>query len=138
MIFLRIRYAQPKDFVFLKENDQEANPMELANLVNLERILVAEKGPEILGWLRWNLFGDNTPFMSFMHVVKQAQEKGIDLALINQWESLMKEKRFSTVLTSVEENQMKQDFYQKLGYSDAGFLLLPNQENKAIVYRKDI
>lgn len=135
---MKIRYAQPKDFVFLKKNDQAANPMELVNLVNLERVLIAEKGNQILGWLRWNLFGDNTPFMSFIHVAKEAREKGIDSALINHWESLMKEKKFSSVLVSVEENKIKENFYQQLGYSNAGFLLLPNQENKAIIYRKDI
>ena len=40
--------------------DRHIAPSELTLLVRMGRVLVAEQDGEILGWLRWNLFWDNT------------------------------------------------------------------------------
>ena len=40
--------------------DRHIAPSELTLLVRMGRVLVAEQDGEIRGWLRWNLFWDNT------------------------------------------------------------------------------
>ena len=55
-----IRVASGADLPFLMEHDRHITPAELDNSIRLGRILILEAAGERLGWLRWNLFWDNT------------------------------------------------------------------------------
>ena len=58
------RYAAEHDIDLLTNLDKHITPTELRNSVALNRVLLMCDGDRVIGWLRYNLFWDNTPFMN--------------------------------------------------------------------------
>ena len=57
---MTIRIATMNDLSRIVEQDRHISPEELIILISLGRVAVAEEGETFLGWMRWNLFWDNT------------------------------------------------------------------------------
>ena len=91
---------------------------------------------KFVGWLRYNLFWDNTPFMNMLYLLDNKRGKGNGSRLVIFWENEMKQKNYEFVLTSTQSNEEAQFFYRKIGYVDSGALLLPNEPLEIILYKK--
>lgn len=122
-----IRYADMRDFEVLKEYDKHICEEELKNILPLKRVLVYYQGGGFVGWLRFGLFWDNIPFMNMLYILEEHRGKGCGTELVSFWEREMKNAGFDRVLTSTQSNERAQFFYRKIGYSDCGALLLPNE-----------
>ena len=134
---MQIRAADRKDREMLSRLDRHIRPEELEVSISLGRVLVAEENGQLAGWLRWNLFWDNTPFMNLLFLREEYRRKGYGTALVARWEALMKENGCRLVMTSSQADETAQHFYRKLNYTDAGALLLPGQPLE-IIFVKDI
>ena len=66
---MNIRTAGPGDLPALSRLDRHIAPQELETSVRLGRVYAAEERGRLAGWLRWNLFWDNTPFMNLLFVL---------------------------------------------------------------------
>ena len=90
---------------------------------------------KFVGWLRYNLFWDNTPFMNMLYLLDNERGKGNGSRLVIFWENEMKK---TTNLFLLQLNQTKKHnfFYRKIGYVDSGALLLPNEPLEIILYKK--
>ena len=53
--------------------------------------------------------------------------------LVSHWEALMKAKGYPLVMTSTQSDETAQHFYRKLGYVDAGALLLQDEPLEIIL-----
>lgn len=123
---MEIRLAVSQDIPLLSEWDEHISKQELINSVQLNRVYIAEIGQRPIGWLRYNLFWDNTPFMNMLCLIEEEQRKGYGKELVLHWERQMKLLGYETVLTSTQSNEYSQHFYVKLGYETVGgFLLKP-------------
>ena len=91
---------------------------------------------KFVGWLRYNLFWDNTPFMNILYLLDNERGKVNGSRLVIFWENEMKQKNYEFVLTSTQSNEEAQFFYRKIGYVDSGALLLPNEPLEIILYKK--
>ena len=132
-----IRYAEKTDIPLLSERDKHISREELENSVFLKRILVLFVDEIFVGWLRYNLFWDNIPFMNMLYVMESARGKGFGKELVAFWENEMRMKGHDRVLTSTLSNEQAQFLYRKLGYTDIGSLLLPD-EPLEIIFLKEI
>lgn len=121
----------------LLQYDRHISEPELKNLVSCGRILVAEEDGVFCGWLRWNLFWDNTPFMNMLYLLESHRGKGYGKALVEFWEEEMKASGYRMVLTSTQSNEYAQHFYQKLGYLGIGGFLLPGDPYE-IIFSKEL
>lgn len=137
MNFLNIKIACSDDFDFLKEHDKHIKEQELKAIINQGRIIVCKEDEIIVGWLRYNLFWDNIPFMNMLYFLEDSRKKGYGKALVSFWESKMKEQGYSMVMTSTLSNEESQFFYRKLGYIDSGSLLLKD-EPLEIIFTKEL
>ena len=134
---MNIRFAESDDFDTISNLDKHIAKKELISAINQKRVLVAEENGEFTGWLRFNLFWDNTPFMNMLFVIKPHRGKGIGLQLVTRWESEMKSLSYKLLMTSTLANENAQHFYRKLNYKDAGSLLLPD-EPLEIIFIKEV
>lgn len=132
-----VRYATDADISFLSAHDKHIAADELARIIGMNRVLVAHDGGRLVGWLRYGLFWDNTPFMNMLYVIDGERGKGQGRALVEHWEDDMRGKGYERVMTSTQSDEQAQHFYRKLGYSDAGALLLPG-EPLEIIMIKDV
>jgi ribosomal protein S18 acetylase RimI-like enzyme len=113
-----IRCAENTDYLWLKEHDHIRAEFIKTKIENRE-IYVAEE-EEIAGWLRYNFFWDNVPFMTHLYLLEDYRNKGIGRKLVNHWENEMKINGYKNVLTSTQSNESGQHFYRKLGYVEIG------------------
>ena len=132
-----IRYAEKTDIPLLSERDKHISREELENSVFLKRIFVLFVDEIFVGWLRYNLFWDNIPFMNMLYVLEGVRGKGYGKELVTFWETEMRRKGHSRVLTSTLSNEQAQFFYRRLGYTDVGSLLLPDDPLE-IIFLKNL
>ena len=131
-----IRYANENDIEIISKYDKHISKEELANIIKLKRVIVMYEDDKFVGWLRYNLFWDNTPFMNMLYLLDNERGKGNGSRLVIFWENEMKQKNYEFVLTSTQSNEEAQFFYRKIGYVDSGALLLPNESLEIILYKK--
>ena len=110
---------------------------ELENSIRAGRVLVMLEGDTLAGWLRYNLFWDNTPFLNMLYILEPYRGKGYGSRLVGYWEAEMADRQYRRVLTSTLSNERAQDFYRKHGYADCGALKLP-EEALEILFQKDL
>ena len=134
---MNIRYAEKMDFIWLKENDVHISEEILEIKIISKEIYIVEENNKNIGWLRYNLFWDNIPFMNMIYFLDEHRGKGFGKKLVEYWEKEMKQKGNKNVLTSTLSNEEAQHFYRKLGYKEiGGFKLL--EEPFEIIFHKKI
>jgi len=130
------RIANLDDFEIIHNYDKHISEEELKTILCLGRVIVAEQNNQFIGWLRYNLFWDNTPFMNMLFVLEEFRESGIGKELVLYWEKAMKDLKYDLVMTSTLSNESTQHFYRKLKYVDSGSLLLPDEPLEIIFIKK--
>lgn len=131
-----IRYAKAVDFAKLSELDAHISENELKSCIERQRIIIYEKNDFIVGWLRFGMFWDNTPFINMLYIIDGERGKGFGTALCDLWESEMQVQGYDTVLTSTLSNEQAQHFYRKRGYKDCGSLILPEEPLEIILMKQ--
>ena len=132
-----VRYAKEKDWETISLYDRHISSEELRSSIRLRRVIVVEDGEGFAGWLRFNLFWDNTPFMNLLFLLEDRRGRGYGGQLTAFWETEMKLLGYERVLTSTQADERAQRFYRRQGYTDCGALLLPG-EPLEILFRKEL
>lgn len=134
---MQIRSAQAGDLAFLVSLDPHISPAELDNLIRLGRVAVAETDEGFAGWLRWNLFWDNTPFLNMLYIMESFRGKGYGRKMMLHWETEMDQQGYDTVMTSTASDEFAQHFYRKLGYTAIGGFT-PFDEPYELIFAKKL
>lgn len=134
---MRIKYASANDIELIYRYDKHIAKNELQNLVKEKRVYIAKEGSEFAGWLRFNLFWDNTPFMNMLYVLEEYRKKGIGKALTQRWEQDMKKRGYDFLMTSTASNEYAQHFYNVLGYVAVGGFM-PKGDTYEIILSKNV
>lgn len=134
---MTIRTATESDLKILCDHDKHISAAEHRNIIGLKRVLIAEDNGKFIGWLRWNLFWDNIPFMTMLYIIEDYRNMGIGTSLVKTWEDLMNKENYRMLLTSSLSDETAQHFYRKLGYRDSGSIILPG-EALEIIFLKEI
>lgn len=121
-VFIRYVREEDKEFWFRLDRHLPEKEFERKVRDKMGYVLLADEIP--VGLLRYNLFWDKIPFCTLLFVEWHAQKKGYGKALMAHWEADMKTKGYSALLTSSQADESAQNFYRKIGYRDAGGLLL--------------
>lgn len=130
-----IRYASENDFAVLKKYDKHIDRSELKNSIKAKRVLIMFDNDIFIGWLRFNLFWDNIPFMNMLYFIESYRGKGNGKQLVDFWENEMRNHQYKMVMTSTQSNEQAQFFYRKNGYIDCGSLLLPDEPLEIIMLK---
>ncbi len=132
-----IRYAEESDFDKLKKYDREICETELRNSIKAKKVIVLFAEDLLIGWLRFHLFWDNTPFMNMLYCLEGYRGKGYGRQLVAFWENEMLKNNYKGVCTSTRSDEQAQFFYRKLGYRECGSFIFPN-EPLEIVFLKNL
>ncbi|HLL68468.1 MAG TPA: GNAT family N-acetyltransferase [Micromonosporaceae bacterium] len=122
-----MRLADPGDLAFLDRADPHVSEDELARVLRAGRVIVADDGTSVRGWLRWGLFWDAIPFMNMLFVVEPHRGRGLGTRLIAYWEDQQRAAGFHSVMTSTLATERAQHLFRRRGYIDRGCLLLPGE-----------
>lgn len=133
---MKIRIAVTEDMEQLGKYDLHIQRTELENSIRLNRVYVAEEEGRFLGWLRYNLFWDNTPFINMLYILEGHRGKGYGSALVARWEQDMRRLNYEMVMTSTSSDEYAQHFYYKLGYTAVGSFRHGDDPLEIILSRK--
>ena len=133
---MNIRPAIPDDLPVLRDHDRHISPQELEHSVRLGRIYVAEEQGTFAGWLRYNLFWDNTPFMNLLYILDGQRGQGFGRLLVEYWEARMRQTGYGAVMTSTQSDEHAQHFYNHLGYAAVGGFLPPGETYELILAKE--
>ena len=132
-----IRPANQTDIAVLLEHDNWVSKKVIAKKVDSGQVYVVFDSDTFVGWLRYGLFWDNTPYMNMLYLIEEYRGKGIGRALVAYWEKEMKTIGYKCVLTSSAQTEYAQHFYRKLGYRAIGSFTL-DHEPLEIIFEKQI
>ena len=131
-----IRFAKTEDIDILIDKDKKIDRQEMLNLINLKRVYIMEEDGKFIGWLRYNLFWDNTPFMNMIKLNDEERGKGYGRKFVEFWEDEMRKLGYKNVLTSTAADEFAQHFYIKLGYNSIGGFLPIGEPFEIILSKK--
>jgi len=117
-------YAASADSPAWLAFDRHIAQGELELKIRDRRCYLLKNDTEPVGVLRYNLFWDNVPFLTLIFLAESARGKGYGKRAVLQWEEEMRSLGFPCVMTSTQADESAQHFYRKLGYRDAGCLIL--------------
>jgi len=121
---MTIEYVTAQDKEFWFQLDSHISVEEFSDKISRKMGYVIFDNDKRVGLLRFNLFWDNTPFCTMLFVDWNLQGKGYGKKLMGYWENEMRSKGYRMVMTSTQVDENSQHFYRKLGYQDAGGLVL--------------
>ncbi|MBP1906348.1 GNAT superfamily N-acetyltransferase [Paenibacillus turicensis] len=125
---MKIDFATDSDYEYIRNQDRHlSESLILSKIKGNEIYIVRDEEDHNIGWMRYGYFWDNTPFMNLIWLDEPYRSKGIGKQVVLFWEEQMKEKGFNLMMTSTQADEGSQHFYRKLGYKDAGCLILDTQ-----------
>jgi GNAT superfamily N-acetyltransferase len=136
LYMLNIRVATMEDLALLVRCDWHEGSKEYVRILPLGRVLLAYEDERFVGWLRYGLFWDEVPFMNMLYFLDSERGKGYGRALVENWENRMRAEGYKRVMTSTQADESAQHFYRKLGYRDAGALILPEQAAELMMMKE--
>jgi ribosomal protein S18 acetylase RimI-like enzyme len=135
---MKIEFATESDYKYILDHDKHLLESLILSKIHGNEIFILRNQEDVnIGWARYGHFWDNTPFMNMIWVDEGYRKNGIGKKAVLFWEDEMRKKGCRLVMTSTLANEEAQHFYRKLGYKDAGCLLLSN-EPLEIILTKDL
>ena len=134
---MRIDFAVDSDYEYIRERDRHiSESLILPKIKGTEIYILRDQDEHNIGWLRYGYFWDNTPFMNMIWVDEQNRGKGVGKQVVLFWEKQMKRGGYKLTMTSTQADEGAQHFYRKLGYKDAGCLILDTQPLEILLTKK--
>lgn len=121
---MEIRHVQEPDRTFWFTLDRHLSESQFEQKVRDKMGYVLSVEGMAVGLLRYNFFWDEHPFCTMLYVRADYQGKGYGKALMDFWEKEMHKLGYKMLMTSTQVDEQAQHFYRKLGYQDAGGLLI--------------
>ena len=117
---INIRVAITADLADITLHDTHIPEATLASKIARNEIYAAYIDNTFIGWLRYGFFWDIVPFMNMLEILPPYQGKGYGRQLVEHWHVEMKDKGHKQVMTSTQQNENAQHFYNALGYVGVG------------------
>ncbi|WP_248930972.1 GNAT family N-acetyltransferase [Paenibacillus hamazuiensis] len=134
---MKIRTAAESDYEYIRDRDHHIlHSLILPKIREKEIYIIRNEEDMNIGWMRYGYFWDNVPFMNMIWVDEPYRGKGIGKQVVLYWEGEMQKKGLTLVMTSTLANEKAQHFYRKLGYQDAGCLLIEKEPLEIILTKK--
>ncbi|MNW41380.1 putative N-acetyltransferase YjaB [compost metagenome] len=130
---MKIGIATEQDYSFIVDRDKHIPESLVRTKIQEKEIYIIRDSESKVGWMRFGYFWDNIPFMNMLWIDEEYRGQGIGKEIVLLWEENMRQRGFELVMTSSQSNEEAQHFYRKLGYRDAGCLLLDSQPLEVIL-----
>lgn len=133
---MEIRKAGMEDINLLHTLDAHISEEELAHSVERGFVFLAEQDGCCVGWMRYNLFWDNTPFLNMLFLLEGFRGRGYGSRMMTYWEQQMKAQGRPCVMTSTASDEYAQHFYISLGYRAVGGFFYRNDPYELILMKE--
>ncbi|WP_337099423.1 GNAT family N-acetyltransferase [Paenibacillus sp. YIM B09110] len=134
---MKIVFATDSDYGYIRERDLHISEGLIQSKINGKEIyILRNEDDNYIGWMRYGYFWDNTPFLNMIWIDEPYRGKGAGKQVVLFWEEQMNQRGFKLLMTSTQSDEGAQHFYRKLGYKDAGCLVLDTQPMEILLTKK--
>lgn len=119
-----MRYAEESDLSFCKTLDRHISDAELAWKLRERRYYIILDDALPVGVMRYHLFWDSVPFLTLIYLEVSYRGLGFGRQAMACWENEMRAAGHGMALVSTQADEDAQHFYRRLGYRDAGGLVV--------------
>ena len=126
LLMFTVRYACEDDKAFWFTLDKHLTESEFTLKVRDRRCYIISDNENPIGIIRYNLFRDIIPFLTFIYIDEAYRKNGFGRQSMVYWETEMHELGYEMTMTSTQVDEEAQHFYRKLGYVDKGGIFLDN------------
>ncbi|GJM69699.1 N-acetyltransferase [Paenibacillus macerans] len=130
---MNIEIATEKDYKYIVDKDKHIPESLVRTKIKEKEIFILKELEREIGWMRYGYFWDNIPFMNMLWIEEEFRGQGIGKKIVLHWEENMRQRGFKLVMTSTQSDEEAQHFYRKIGYRDAGCLILETQPLEVIL-----
>lgn len=135
---ISVRYAKYEDYELILKIDNSISQSKWKSWTDNHQAIFAFDDSEFLGWLQYNYFIEKYPFINRLYIFEKYQNNGAETALIQFWETEMKNKGETRLMLSTEsDNYGARRLYERLSFKCVGELNL-RPENQELVMLKEI
>lgn len=135
-MILDILKVTENEIINLMRYDKHISEERLRSCIINETVFAIKLDGIIIGVLRYSLFWQSIPFLDLIFIDSHYHGKGVGKQAMAYWESQMKNLGYKYTLTSTQEDETAQFFYEKIGYIRTGEFLPPEQDAKELIYQK--
>ncbi len=132
---MNIRFARNEDLDILSKLETHIDYEMIKRKIENNEIIIISIDDKIVGWLRYNLFWDEYPFINMIFFLDEYRGQGLGKKLLIFWEEEMKKRNFSILFTSTQSDENAQHFFRKIGYKDAGGFLIKDDPFELIMIK---
>lgn len=133
---LSVSYAEKADKSFWFSLDRHMWEETYEAKIKEKTCYILREGDLPVGIMRYGLFWDNTPFLNLLYLQGAFRGRGLGRQAMAHWEDEMQAAGFRMVMTSTQADEGAQHFYRKLGYRDAGSLILSGEPLEIIMIKE--
>lgn len=134
-----ILLAENKDKLNIEKYDSHISSERLGECIWNRQVYVLKDDSNentVVGVLRYSLFWQTIPFLDLIYIDESYRGKSCGTAMMNHWESEMRQRGYKYVMTSTQSDENAYLFYEKLGYRKVGSFLPPEQAADEWMYLK--
>lgn len=135
-MILAILKATEKEIIDIMRYDKHISEERLRSCIINGTVYAIKLDDIIIGVMRYSLFWQSIPFLDLIFIDFHYHGKGVGKQAMDYWESQMKALGHKYTLTSTQEDETVQFFYEKIGYIRTGEFLPPEQDAKELIYQK--
>lgn len=121
---IELRFAREADRALWFGLDEHLPQGEFENKARNRQAYLLMEDETPVALMRYNLFWDSIPFCTLLFVREGFRGRGYGKMLMERWEADMKALGHGMLMTSTQVDETAQHFYRKLGYRDAGGLVI--------------
>ena len=132
---MRVAFAGLEDLDYLVQKDHLEREV-IEEKIGRREFIVVYQDDQRVGFLRYNYFWDDVPFMNLLWVREDLRNRGFGKQLISFWEQEMRKLGYDSALTStLSTNGRAQHLYRRLGYEDSECLLMPGDPLEVLLLK---
>jgi GNAT superfamily N-acetyltransferase len=137
---LKVALAQSRHGTWLVAHDQHVPESWARRCISLGEYFVAELDGIPVGFLRFSWFWGTIPYMEMIQVLPEQRHSGIGRALVEQWETAMRDEGATLLMTSsVSDESKPQAWHRKNGFREAGRITFGRlQATPEVFFIKDL
>lgn len=137
---LSVALAESNHVTWLIAHDQNMSESRIRSCVSLGEYFVAELDGRPVGFLRFSRFWGTIPYMEMIQVLPEQRHFGIGRALVEQWETAMRDEGATLLMTSsVSDESEPQAWHRKNGFCEAGRITFGRlQPTPEVFFIKDL
>jgi ribosomal protein S18 acetylase RimI-like enzyme len=120
---LEVKFASEADLGRLRERDNHISPEWVERCVGDREYIVAYRGQELVGFLRYSWFWRSIPYMELIEVAAQHRRAGVGSALLAFWQEAMVARKARMLMTSSVADELEPlTWHRRNGFTESGVL----------------